>query len=119
MVLVLVLVLRCWRRIWGAMVGREGEKKGGVSVEMLDGQRHDVECMDRNALEGVFSFMRGYQVIFKSRRCCSRSPVAYLREEEYLIINDNNGATHHSFSICGRIGNWGRERERKEDASAS
>ena len=61
------MVLRCWRRIWGAVVGREGEKKGGVSVEMLDGQRHDVECMIWNALEGVLFYKRisGH---FRSRR---------------------------------------------------
>ena len=33
------------------------------------------KCMDWNALEGVFCFMGGYQVIFKAEDCCSRSPV--------------------------------------------
>ena len=27
------------------MGGREGEEEGGVSVEMFDGQRHDVDLM--------------------------------------------------------------------------
>ncbi len=28
--------------MWRVVDGREGDEKGGVSVEMLDGQRHDV-----------------------------------------------------------------------------
>lgn len=26
------------------IIGREGKEKGGVSVEMFDSQRHDVDC---------------------------------------------------------------------------
>ena len=59
------MVLRCWRRIWGAVVGREGEKKGGVSVEMFDGQRHIVECMIGMRSKASCS-IKGYQVISKA-----------------------------------------------------
>lgn len=31
--------------MWSVVVGREGEEKGGVSIEMLDSQRHDVKGM--------------------------------------------------------------------------
>ena len=32
------LILRSWRSVLRVVVGREGEEKGGVSVEMLDCQ---------------------------------------------------------------------------------
>ena len=31
--------------MWRIVIGREGEEKGGVSIEMLDSQRHDVKGM--------------------------------------------------------------------------
>ena len=31
--------------MWRVVVGREGEEKGGVSIEMLNSQRHDVKGM--------------------------------------------------------------------------
>jgi hypothetical protein len=38
-----LLIWETWRR-WGCIVGwSEGEEEGGVSVEVLDGERHDVE----------------------------------------------------------------------------
>ena len=39
------MILRSWRSEWRVVVGREGEEKGGVSVEMLDMQRHGVKGM--------------------------------------------------------------------------
>ena len=48
------LVLRSWRGILRGVVGGKGEEKGGVSVEMLDRQRHDVEWMVGTRSKEIF-----------------------------------------------------------------
>ena len=59
-----LLVLRCQRRMWRGVVGRESEEKGGVSVEMFDGQRHVVEW---NSVEGVSCASRYQMTNFKRK----------------------------------------------------
>lgn len=37
-----LLILNVLRRGWASFVRRESEEEGSISVEVLDGQRHDV-----------------------------------------------------------------------------
>lgn len=43
------------RMIWGGFVRGEGEKKGGVSVKMFDGQRHDMGVGECRGMIGMRS----------------------------------------------------------------